>query len=231
LQSALVDRDSLVIGYDGQRGEPRGKAHARDRGACVDCNRCVAVCPTGIDIRNGLQMECIACAQCIDACDEIMDKLAQPRGLIRYDSQRGLEGGGARSSRARLWAYGGLALVALVALALSARGRAPFEASLVRAPGPPFVLDGGTIRNQLVLHLVNKRDRALALRIVTETAPAEVALPQRELVLEPQANLRVPLFVSLARARFAAPFAVVVSGEDAAGERARAEARFVGPPH
>ncbi len=89
LQSVLTDPDSLVIGYDEKRGEPRGKAKGEGVGDCVDCNRCVVVCPTGIDIRNGLQLDCIGCARCIDACDDVMDKLHRPRGLVRYDSLKG----------------------------------------------------------------------------------------------------------------------------------------------
>ncbi|HNQ92649.1 MAG TPA: cytochrome c oxidase accessory protein CcoG, partial [Alphaproteobacteria bacterium] len=95
-QSAMFDKDTLIIGYDKIRGEPRGKskgASTRDHlGDCVDCSLCVQVCPMGIDIRNGLQMECIACGLCVDACDNVMDKVGSPRGLIRYDIERGLEG-------------------------------------------------------------------------------------------------------------------------------------------
>jgi polyferredoxin len=80
LQSVLIDADSLIVGYDVRRGEPRGKATRTGVGDCVDCKRCVVVCPTGIDIRDGLQMECIACAACVDACDEVMDRLERPRG-------------------------------------------------------------------------------------------------------------------------------------------------------
>ncbi|MFO0630865.1 MAG: cytochrome c oxidase accessory protein CcoG [Polyangiales bacterium] len=105
LQSVLTDPDSVVIGYDTKRGEPRGKAKTEGVGDCVDCNRCVVVCPTGIDIRNGLQLDCIACTQCIDACDAVMDKLNRPRGLIRYDSLRGLGGEARRFLRPRLFIY------------------------------------------------------------------------------------------------------------------------------
>lgn len=90
-QSAMFDKDTLVITYDTERGEPRGKHKAGDswegRGDCIDCDSCVVVCPTGIDIRNGLQMECIACGLCVDACNNVMDKIDRPRGLIRYDTQ------------------------------------------------------------------------------------------------------------------------------------------------
>jgi cytochrome c oxidase accessory protein FixG len=92
LQSVLTDADSLVIGYDLKRGEPRGKANTEGVGDCVDCKRCVVVCPTGIDIRNGLQLDCVGCARCVDACDDVMLKLKRPAGLIRYDSYNGLHG-------------------------------------------------------------------------------------------------------------------------------------------
>lgn len=83
LQSALTDDDTVIIGYDESRGEPRGKANHPEAADCIDCRRCVNVCPTGIDIRNGLQLECIGCAACIDACDDIMRKLNRPTGLVR----------------------------------------------------------------------------------------------------------------------------------------------------
>jgi cytochrome c oxidase accessory protein FixG len=128
-QSAMFDKDTLIITYDEKRGEPRG---ARKKGAdhkaaglgdCVDCTVCVQVCPTGIDIRKGLQYECIACAACIDACDEVMDKVGYPRGLIRYDTQHGLEGKRKRVMRPRTIVYASLLglLVAGFAVTLSSR--------------------------------------------------------------------------------------------------------------
>jgi cytochrome c oxidase accessory protein FixG len=110
-QSAMFDRDTLIITYDETRGEPRGARKkgvdhkARGLGDCVDCTLCVQVCPTGIDIREGLQYECIACAACIDACDEVMDKVGYPRGLIRYDTQHGIEGKRKRVMRPRTIVY------------------------------------------------------------------------------------------------------------------------------
>jgi cytochrome c oxidase accessory protein FixG len=110
-QSAMFDKDTLIITYDEQRGEPRGARkkgtdpRAKGLGDCVDCTMCVQVCPTGIDIRKGLQYECIACAACIDACDEVMDKVGYPRGLIRYDTQHGIEGKPKRVLRPRTLVY------------------------------------------------------------------------------------------------------------------------------
>src|SRR5690606_26570541 len=99
IQSVLLDEDSLVIGYDARRGEPRSRGKARpgvQAGDCIDCNACVVACPTGIDIRKGLQLECIACGQCVDACNSIMARIHKPLGLIRYGSQRTLERGAPR---------------------------------------------------------------------------------------------------------------------------------------
>jgi polyferredoxin len=120
LQSALVDDDTLVIGYDAARGEPRGKARAEGVGDCIDCNRCVAVCPTGIDIRQGLQIECIGCANCVDACDAVMAALGRPRGLVRYDSLNGLSGRRTRFLRPRVFLYSALILLGAGVMTFSA---------------------------------------------------------------------------------------------------------------
>jgi cytochrome c oxidase accessory protein FixG len=233
LQSALVDRDSLIIAYDGRRGEPRGKAKDESRGDCVDCLRCVAVCPTGIDIRNGLQMECVACAQCVDACDEIMDRLGQARGLIRYDSQRALEGSQGRRARPRLYAYAGLFAIALGALCLSAGERDPFEATLVRAQGSPFVVDDTSVRNQFALRLVNKSGAIARFRVLPQASAAQVIVPQATLELAPLESVRVPLFLQVARSGYRGPFvatvAVQMTRDRASPIERRIEARFLGP--
>ena len=110
-QSAMFDRNTLVISYDTARGEPRGSrgrgvsAKQAGLGDCVDCTLCVQVCPTGIDIRKGLQYECIACAACIDACDAVMDKVGSPRGLVRYSTQAELDGAPRRIFRPRIMVY------------------------------------------------------------------------------------------------------------------------------
>ena len=137
LQSALLDSDSIVIGYDQTRGEPRGKLNAAGAGDCIDCRRCVQVCPTGIDIRHGLQMECIACAACIDACDEVMEKINRPRGLVRYDSMRGLEGKKRRFIRPRVALYTLLLLAGMGVMAASLSTFKPATVSLLRMTGAP----------------------------------------------------------------------------------------------
>ena len=201
LQSVMHDRDSIIVGYDARRGEPRGRKgtltpEGKPPGDCVDCNRCVVVCPTGIDIRNGLQLECLACAQCVDACDNVMDKLGRPRGLIRYDSLNGLAGQPTRVLRPRLFIYGALLLASVVGLVLGLSRRTPFEANLLRMPGAPYVLDAAEVRNQYEVHLVSKRPGPATFRLSVDAPPGvKVVLPQAEVELPPLESHRFPLFV------------------------------------
>ncbi|MEZ5990686.1 MAG: cytochrome c oxidase accessory protein CcoG, partial [Planctomycetota bacterium] len=169
LQSILSDPDTVNVQYDFVRGEPRGRYHVEGRGDCIDCQRCIAVCPTGIDIRNGVQMECVGCANCIDACDEVMDKVGSARGLIRYESLRGVEQGRRRFWRTRVVFYAVVFAVALVGFTVLAGGRTAFDARLVRSDGPPYVVVGAgadaQVRNIFRLHLVNKLGADATFRI------------------------------------------------------------------
>jgi cytochrome c oxidase accessory protein FixG len=158
LQSALIDNDSLVIGYDAKRGEPRGKKGTEGAGDCVDCLRCVKVCPTGIDIRQGLQMECIGCAACIDACDEVMTKLDRPRGLVRYDSLNGFAGLARRIIRPRILLYTALMIFGAAAMAYALSTLRPITVSITRMRGTPYVLANEEVRNQFLLRILNKRN-------------------------------------------------------------------------
>jgi cytochrome c oxidase accessory protein FixG len=156
LQSALIDDDSIIIGYDEGRGEPRGPAKKEGFGDCIDCYRCVQVCPTGIDIRQGLQMECIGCANCIDACDAIMTKLNRPKGLIRYDSQTGLAGQKRRFLRPRIFIYAALMLAGATAFTLSAMQLRSANMNIVRMAGAPYYVTDTTVRNQYMVRVINK---------------------------------------------------------------------------
>ena len=170
LQSALLDEHSLVVGYDARRGEPRGKKGATGAGDCVDCKRCVVVCPTGIDIRNGMQMECVACTACIDACDDVMDRLGRPRGLVRYDSQEGLAGKPRRSCGRGSCCTRRCSSSAPSSPSWPRAGARDFEVTLLRLPGAPYTMDGARCRNALQLHLVNKRAERVEYRIEVEPA-------------------------------------------------------------
>jgi cytochrome c oxidase accessory protein FixG len=244
LQSALTDRHSLIVGYDARRGEPRGRLARAERamaaaglapaprGDCVDCQRCVVVCPTGIDIRNGLQLECIGCAQCVDACDEVMDRLGRPRGLVRYDSLQGLAGAKKRTLRPRLAFYGVLLAAAAVALAVGVGARTPFEANLLRVRGAPYVLEGGGVRNQFELHLINKNPTPTTFEIELESpVKAAITLASKRITVGSLESFRLPFFVSVAEADYRGPFELELEVEDSAsGKERELEVRFLGPP-
>jgi len=155
-QSALTDDETVLVQYDASRGEPRGGADAKQVGRCVECNKCVFVCPQGIDIRHGFQLECIACARCIDACDMVMAKQGH-EGLIQFSSVAELKGRKPRRLRPRTVAYGGLLTGIAAAGTMLMVARAPFEASVQRAPGSLFTLDAdGYVRNTYLLRVTNK---------------------------------------------------------------------------
>jgi len=173
LQSALTDSDTVIVGYDEKRGEPRG-AVGRTTGDCVDCHRCIQVCPTGIDIRNGLQLECIGCTACIDACDDIMTKVGRPKGLIRYDSQNGFDGSPKRILRPRIYAYSGLAVFGLLALvAVGWIKMTPLAATLTRVGGVGFSSTAEAVSNIYLLRVQNKRNQPVTVTIrLADDVPA-----------------------------------------------------------
>jgi cytochrome c oxidase accessory protein FixG len=167
IQGAMVDHETLLVSYQPHRGEPRGP-HKKGqpwegRGDCIDCKACVAVCPTGIDIRDGAQLECIQCALCIDACNDIMDRVGRPRGLIAYSTiahqEAAATGGTApvRIIRPRTMVYAGLAsVVALVMLAAWIM-RSTLEINVLHERNPPFVrLSDGSVRNGYTVKILNK---------------------------------------------------------------------------
>lgn len=176
LQSALVDNDSLVVGYDAKRGEPRGRKGTSGAADCVDCRKCVQVCPTGIDIRQGLQMECIGCAACIDACNTVMTKLDRPQGLIRYDSMNGFAGKKTRWLRPRIFLYTALLLLGAAAMTAGLSTLKPATVSLIRMSGIPYVVENGTVRNQFLLRVLNKRNAPVKFRVEVADAPTGLKL-------------------------------------------------------
>ena len=236
LQSALTDRDTLVIGYDTARGEPRGKANDPSNGDCVNCNRCVVVCPTGIDIRNGLQMECVGCAACVDACDEIMDKVGRDPGLVRYDSLNGFESRPKHTSRPRLYFYGALTLAWLVGAGFAFTGSKRFEANLLRYEGAPFVVVDGIVRNSIRVHLVNKANEARTFSIAaTQNDVVQYVLPVQEITLNSLGSTYIPVLATVPvkqmRPDLEISLRVSIKGSAADDEDARKviRAKFVGP--
>ncbi|WP_382325633.1 cytochrome c oxidase accessory protein CcoG [Hydrogenophaga sp. UC242_50] len=167
-QSAMFDRDTMIVTYDTRRGEPRGprskKADpkALGLGSCVDCTLCVQVCPTGIDIRNGLQSDCIGCAACIDVCDDVMDKVGYPRGLIRFSTENGLDNGWTtrqmlrRALRPRVLIYTAILGAITLAVGLSLYMRTPLKVDVIRDRGAlARMVEQGRIENVFRLQIMN----------------------------------------------------------------------------
>jgi cytochrome c oxidase accessory protein FixG len=220
IQAAMIDVDSLVVTYREFRGEPRGPHRKSEswegRGDCIDCKQCVAVCPMGIDIRDGQQLECITCALCIDACDEVMDRIGRPRGLIAYDTLANLDRRAAGESprlrllRARPMVYAGLMVVVGAVMLFSLTTRADLDLNVLRDRNPLFVtLSDGGIRNGYTLKIINKLhdERRFALA-VEGLGPVAVSVVGMEPTAEPVFAVKPDRLASF-RVFLAAPRAAV----------------------
>ena len=183
-QSVMFDRDTLVISYDAERGEPRGtrgrKTDLKEArlGHCIDCELCVQVCPTGIDIRKGLQYECIGCAACIDVCDGVMDKMHYPRGLVRYDTLNGLDQHLGRKDevrrilRPRVLVYSAVLLIICAAWLAGLTLRSPFKVNVVRDRGVlARVVEDGWVENVYRLQIMNATEQPQRYRVAVSGLP------------------------------------------------------------
>jgi cytochrome c oxidase accessory protein FixG len=238
-QSAMFDKDTLVITYDGERGEPRG---ARKRGTdpreqglgdCIDCTWCVQVCPTGIDIRQGLQIECIACAACIDACDDVMDKVGSPRGLIRYTTEHALHHEPTRLLRPRVLIYGGLLSALIIGFVVTIAMRSPVSLDVLRDRNSLYRLtDDGNVDNVYTLRILNKTEREQRFRIEAHGASALTLLPgDREYRVASGAVYSLPLRVRRAAYEPLGPetITLTVRSVDDPQIHSTTDARFLAP--
>jgi len=193
LQCVMYDQDTLLPSYDAERGEPRGRIKKGQdnsaKGSCVDCNVCVAVCPTGIDIRKGQQEGCITCGICIDACDSIMDKVKQPRGLIRYASYKELHHNAPSIplyKRFRIYVYGFILLLSVAAIINGFMSLSPTEFKVVHSRQPLFVqLSDGSIQNKYTIKLLNKTKETLTLKFSIEGLEGAVLHGLTEMTVDP----------------------------------------------
>ncbi|HEY5934074.1 MAG TPA: cytochrome c oxidase accessory protein CcoG [Kofleriaceae bacterium] len=235
LQSVLLDRQSLIVGYDARRGEPRAKPKKRlpviaQRGDCVACNACVQVCPTGIDIREGLQMECIGCAQCIDACDTVMAKLGKPPGLIGYTSQDQLAGKVRRVLRARTIIYPALLTAFAALLVWSVGARSVTTVSIGRVAGPSFVeLPDGKISAAAQLKLENGSDDRRWYQIAV-LGPDAALRSQPRWEIAAHRAVEIPVYIDVPRTSFVhGRRSLELSIEDGAGFRRTITVTLLGP--
>lgn len=236
-QSVLLDRQSLIVGYDSSRGEPRGKVKRGGEketslGDCVDCGACVRTCPTGIDIRDGLQMECINCTQCIDACDEIMVKLERPKGLIRYSCQDTIAGKPKRRFRPRLIIYPAALAIVLTIFVTALVTKKGFDVTVLRNLGSPFIVTTeGAIQNSMRLKIVNRRAEPVDFSVQVLDQPNVVTnLDGQTVHLEAGQTVTQPIL-------FTTPFADFKEGrllidlevKSTKGERRNVSWRLLGP--
>nr|VFJ42533.1 MAG: cytochrome c oxidase accessory protein FixG [Candidatus Kentron sp. DK] len=244
IQSAMVDRHTVIPTYDERRGEPRGhkkkkqKSQGQAGGDCIDCKLCVAACPTGVDIRAGLQEGCIMCALCLDACDAVMEKTDRPKGLIRYASLDEIESNQTLPllTRARVWVYGIILLIAAGGVIYGLAGLDAVELKVLHTREPLYVLrSDGSLQNQYTLKILNKTTHDVEARI-SATGPDGFRLINARPVITARASTVTPatVFARIPRKNLASeslPVTFRIEGSLGAKEFvSERESIFVGPP-
>jgi len=212
-QSALIDDHTKNVAYDYNRGNPPGKRNDPAAGDCIDCHRCVQVCPTGIDIRQGLQLECIGCSACIDACDEIMEKVHTPKGLIRYASDAELKGGKTQWIRFRTISYTILLFIGAIIAFQAFSTLNNTSIAVIRMSGSPYYLTADSVRNQYQVRLTNKTNALIQLK-GSITANAEQAFTtngfERAISLQPMEETLATFVITVPKQSFTGNFPIAV---------------------
>lgn len=216
LQAVLLDKNSVIVGYDEKRGEPRGRGRERSgHGDCVACNQCVAVCPTGIDIRNGLQLECLHCAACVDACDSVMVKIGKPPGLIRYSSSAEFKGEKTRLLRPRTILYLLLLTALLSALAFGLATRSDTRVQILRNIEQPYtVTDSGSVRNHVRINVANQGSSAQRYTLQVEVpSDVQIVAPVTTTQLEAQGKIDLNIFLTFPQTSAASEAKLIISSD------------------
>lgn len=207
LQGVLLDERSLTVAYDYKRGEGRAKFRKNEdraqanKGDCIDCAQCVHVCPTGIDIRNGTQLECVNCTACIDACDHIMESVGLEKGLIGYMSKKGIEDRSKFVFTNRVKAYSGALVVLIGILVVMLIGRSDFEATILRTRGTLFQeAEKGVISNIYDFSIVNKTNEEMPIEIKLLGDQGEVQMIGNDITMKPQGEAKGKFMILIKRA-------------------------------
>ena len=240
VMSALIDRRTVTVTYDVGRGEPRGRisraaaAGGRGSGDCIDCHQCVTVCPTGIDIRDGIQLECVNCTACIDACNGVMERIGKPAGLIRLTSHQAVVTGETSWLTLRAAAYGTVWVVLVAAVTVLLAGRRNLDVLILRQPGTLYTTVGpDDVANFYNVQALNRTPRRTAFAIeVTRPAGASITALGAMSEVEPYGLLEGRVLLRLPRASLSGPStAVTFDVRTADGVVQTIESAFLGPAH
>lgn len=235
LQGVMFDKDTMQISYDYVRGEPRGKKSAKSDaplGDCIDCKKCVHVCPTGIDIRNGVQMECVGCTACIDACDEVMVKINKPKGLIRYASEHEIANGVPFKFNNRMKAYTGLLVVLTILMTVLIITRNSIDTYISRTKGQLYQeLPENKLSNLYSAKIINKTNKEAQIELRVENMPAEVKMvSQHETLLKKEAVNELTFFIITDKVQIHKRNTKIKIGVYQAGKRIQVvNSTFLGP--
>lgn len=232
LQGVLLDKNSIVVAYDHKRGEPRGKIAEKKDGDCIDCYACVRVCPTGIDIRNGTQLECVNCTACIDACDSIMDSINKPKGLVRYASENSISEGKQLTFSTRIKAYSVVLTLLLSVLVFLLVSRTDLDARLMRTSGMTYTsLPDGRISNLYNLKLANKTHKDIPYTLKLENLKGEIEqVGSNSMIVKKEDYSNLQFFVILNREEVKSYKTEVTIGLYENGKKLKTlTAKFIGP--
>lgn len=237
LQGVLLTKESIVVAYDWLRGEPRGKmskAPVEKKGDCIDCKLCVHVCPTGIDIRNGTQLECVNCTACIDACDEVMLKIGKPKGLIRFASYNSIKEGVQKLFTARVAAYSFvlLSLVSILSFALATRS--DVKVTALKVPGTLYQRDGNFVTNLYNFEFVNKTfdEKKLELKIIEPSSAILSNVDGKDITIPAEGLLKRVYFIKIPESDISNARVVVKLSVSEKGKLVETiKAKFIGPVH
>lgn len=235
LQGVMFDKDTMQISYDYKRGEERGKlkkTETRTKGDCIDCHKCVMVCPTGIDIRDGVQLDCVGCTACIDACDEVMDKVGFPKGLIRYASENQIANGTAFRFTTKMKAYTALLFILLVVMSVMIVTRKTVDTYISRVKGQLYQeVEGGKLSNLFEAKILNKTNKEIPVELKVEGMSGEIKLVGgQQFLLKKEAINDYNFFVEIPKSEIRERSSNITIGVYSEGQKIQSvKTKFLGP--